>query len=495
MHEYFPRPSPDCPTFDGDSEWRPVVDGTDYFAELDVQLEGLQAGDEVLIGGLSLDAELDLTGKTAGTPGHRGFVDRLAALGAAGVDVRVLLAGKAAAFLLPPLGDFRANVALCHRINSATGMSGHALVDYSGPILGSNHQKTVVVTRGDEITAFVGGIDLVSGRFDAEPHTRLELDGERWGWHDMAVRLRGPAAARAHDMFLSRWHEAATLPARLWSGGRKPVNPPAAPAPPAAREQKPITNDQVAVRVVRSISDRKLDSVLPWRRVTWDALPPTGVQEIFETLTNAISSARRFVYIEDQYLHEYAAGRKARFELYPYLRDAAARGVKVVLVGSGTRDPEDPGLNLFPINRWVNRDIRTKIFRRLAPEGRGNVALYRIEHATMHSKLMVVDDVFAHIGSANLFSRSMSGVDCEIGSAVETSTSLVRDLRVRVWAEHLRAPLTPQLTADLEDLDLALGIFDPTWLPAARPATTWRTAGQPAGYAPTEHVLTRVDSR
>ncbi len=492
MPEYFPAPTADCPTFDGDSEWQPFVDGEGYFAELDEQLAGLGEGDEVLVAGLTLDPDLDLRGAPPGTPDHRGLLDRLVALGAAGVDVRLLLAGKASAFLFPPLGDFRDNVATCHRFNAAPGLAGHALVDYSGPILGSNHQKTVVITRRGEVTAFIGGIDLVVERLDAAPHDRLEHKGRRWGWHDIAVRLRGPAAGRAHDVFLRRWHEAATLPPRLWGGSDGPVNPPAAPTPPVAREQKPREADHTSVRVLRSISDRKLDSLLPWRRVAWDAVPQTGVQEIFETLTSAIAAARRYVYIEDQYLYEYA-GRRARFELYPYLRDAAARGVKVILVGSGVRDPDDPGINLRPINRRVNRDVRRKILKRLDPERRGNVVVYRIEHATVHSKLTIVDDTFANIGSANLFSRSMAGVDCEISAAVETATPLVRDLRVAVWAEHLRAPLTPELAGELENLDLALGIWDAAWLPADRAATTWRSAGEPAAFAPRETVLRRVD--
>lgn len=490
MPEYFPPASADCPTFDGDSEWVPFVDGAGYFAELDAELTGLEPGDEVLVAGLSFDPGLDLAGVPEGEPGHRGLLDRLIELGRDGVDVRLLLAGKASAYLLPPLGDFRDNVDICHRFGGE--LPGHALVDYSGPMIGSNHQKTVVITRAGVVTAFIGGIDLVRGRYDDGAHHTHQLEGERWGWHDMATRLRGPAAARAHDVFLRRWHEAAGLPPRLWAGGHKPINPPAAATPTVAAEQKPADAQQVSVRVLRSIGDAKLGSVLPWRRRRWDALPPTGVQEIFETLTSAIKAARRFVYIEDQYLYEYT-GRQRKYELYPYLRDAAARGVKIILLGSGTRDPDDPGVNFRPINSTVNRDVRTKIFKPLDAERRGNVSVYRVENLTVHSKLTIVDDVFANIGSANLFSRSMAGVDCEISAAVETATPLVRDLRVQVWAEHLRAPLTPQLRASLEDLDLALGIWDAAWLPADRAATTWREADEPAGFTPVEQVLKRVD--
>ena len=508
MPEYLAPPSADCPTFDGDSEWHPLVDGVAYFAELDALLDTVGPGDEVLIAGLELDPTLDLRGRRVGTPGHVGLADRLLDLGAAGVDVRVLLAGKVTASFLPMpgLANFRTNVATCRRLDTerprgwdpaqSPPLAGHALVDYSGPLTGSNHQKTVVITREGVVTALIGGIDLVTSRNDTAAHDTLTLKDRRWGWHDTAVQLRGPAAARAHDVFLRRWHEAATLPARPYLRATWPlprINAVAAPAPAPARPQPTVPNDDVSVRVLRSISNRKLDSVLPWRRVQWDEEPAAGVQEIFATLTAAISAARRYVYIEDQYLSEYAAGARGRFELYPYLRDAAARGVKVVLLGSGTRDPDDPGVSLRPINSKVNSDLRRKILHRLDPDRRGNVAVYRLEHVTVHSKLTLIDDVFANIGSANLFSRSMAGVDCEISAAVQTSTSLVRDLRVRVWGEHLRVPLTPDLTAALGDLDLALGIWDPAWLPAERSPRTWRDHGEPTGFAPIEGALARVD--
>jgi hypothetical protein len=79
-----------------------------------------------------------------------------------------------------------------------------------------------------------------------------------------------------------------------------------------------------------------------------------------------------------------------------------------------------------------------------------------------------------------------------MSTALATSTTLVRDLRVRLWAEHLRAPLTPELTASLEDLDLALGMWRPEWLAGRQPASTWREPGSPAGYRPAESVLRAV---
>ena len=109
----------------------------------------------------------------------------------------------------------------------------------------------------------------------------------------------------------------------------------------------------------------------------------------------------------------------------------------------------------------------------------------------MHAKLVLVDDVFASIGSANMFSRSMTGTDCELCAAVVTTTDLVRDLRTAVWAEHLRTPLTPPVRKALEDLDVALGVWRPEWAPDGDPLL-WREAERPAGFAPAERVLRLV---
>lgn len=503
---YFPSTSPTCPTFVDDTEWFPLLDGADYLRELEVLFEGARAGDTVWIAGLELDPAIDLTGRGPDDPEYRPLGDLLAELATREVDVRVLLAGRVVASSIPGslLGGFRATALRAEALRSLRPagadphrrppLTGRVLLDYSGPLLGSNHQKVVVAHTGGRLTAFVGGIDLVDDRFDAPPHDRLRLGHERWGWHDVAVRLRGGAAERVWDVFGSRWYEASALPRRRYL--RRPLelvvlNPERpVPAPLPAPPSPVVHCADTAVRVLRSRSARKLDSVLPWRRVAWLTPPAAIVHEVFDTVVAALTAARRYIYLEDQYLGEAigALGSKKEFEVYPYLLAAAERGVKIVLVGSGTRDPEDPGVFLHPINRKLNRDIRTKIVDRLDGSRRTNIAVYRVNNVTVHAKLVLVDDAFACIGSANMFSRSMAGTDSELSAAVATTTNLVRDLRVAVWADHLRCTLTPELRTDLEDLDIALGIWRPTWS-SVEDTAAWRTPGTPTGFAPREQAL------
>ncbi len=500
---YFPQ-ARNYPTFDGDTEWHPLIDGEAYFAELDALLRRAQAGDTVLIAGLEVDPALDLHGRHDGDPGYAPLGSQLAQLAARGVDVRLLIAGRVLASSIPwsGLGPFRENAARAEQLRTlrvdgvdAAPLAGRVLLDFSGALLGSNHQKAVTAHIGGELTSFVAGIDLVDDRCDAGPHDRFDLDGARWGWHDIAVRLRGPGARRVWDIFRQRWFEVLTLPNAHYFRtpiDRRPLNPSdPLPAPAAAPRAEPVPSPGVEVRVLRSTYRRKLESRVPFRGGRWRSVPDTGLQEVFATLVTAISAAQRYIYMEDQYLEESAGGDVA-FELYPHLFAAALRGVKVILVGSGTRDPEDPGFHPKPINRELNADLRGKLVDPLPVNLRSNVAVYRIEHCTVHAKLTLIDDAFANIGSANIFSRSMFGTDSEMSAAVATTTSLVRDLRVAVWGEHLRAPMKAALRASLEDLDLALGIWRPDWLPDGVAPSTWLVPGSPAGFEPDERVLALV---
>jgi phosphatidylserine/phosphatidylglycerophosphate/cardiolipin synthase-like enzyme len=478
-----------------------VVDGRAWMRRMRELLTSLGPGDAAYICGLQMEPEMDLTGRQAGDPGYQPLGDLLAGLAAAGVDVRVILAGAvvSSSITRPTIGPFHQNVSTAHRLRrwgragSKPPLAGRVLLDWSGSGVGSNHQKITLVRKGTEITACVGGIDYAASRVDETPHRRLAVRGGRWGWHDAGAILRGPAATDVWRVFRMRWIGAVNLPRRryFWPTmrGLQIINPPGMPSsidPPPAQAAQEAPGS--ACQVLRSIGPWYIDSLLPWERRHYSDLGPDGVHEIFLTLVQAIGAAQRYVYVEDQYFREYPGGDH-RFELYPYLRAAAARGVKVILVGSGTRDPAESGPT---INGTVNHDLQKKVIDPLPHQLRRNVGLWRVEHLTVHTKIVIVDDRFAAVGSANFFSRSMVGVDTELTTAVVTAGDSVRALRVRLWAEHLRTPVSDELRPHLENLDLALGIFRPEWLPPEAPAGSWRSPGMPAGFDPLESVLTFV---
>ena len=498
----------DCPTFMGDSTWDAVIDGVEYFTELHALITTAAAGDSIFISGLQMEPDMDLTGRGPNDPGYQPIVDLLAEKAAIGVDVRVMLSGAvvSGSLVWPKIGPFRANNFAASRMRGwlpvTGGLTGspplrdRVLLDWTGTGIGVNHQKIVLMHLGGTLTAYCGGIDLVASRFDAEPHhTLLTSRQERWGWHDGAARLTGPAATRVWELYRWRWQEVATMPRRYyyrplfsWAVLNPPLRPRLLPpAPTAAACAYPNT----AVRVLRSISPWKVFTLRFMTRVRWQTLPRGGVHEVFNTLSAAIRGARRYIYLEDQYFYEMPGGSR-RYGLYSLLRDAARRGVRIILVGSGRKDPSDGGGSI-KLQRKVTGDLQRRILRRLPPEKRRNLIMHRVEGLTVHTKLVLVDDVFACIGSANFFSRSMVGTDSEMSAAMVTTGTAVRDLRVQLWAEHLRTPLTDELRPALENLDLAMGIWREEWLPANSPTETWLAAGSPEGFAPAERVLFSVN--
>jgi phosphatidylserine/phosphatidylglycerophosphate/cardiolipin synthase-like enzyme len=93
----------------------------------------------------------------------------------------------------------------------------------------------------------------------------------------------------------------------------------------------------------------------------------------------------------------------------------------------------------------------------------------------VHAKTVLVDDVWAVIGSGNVMRRSLY-TDLEHGvSFMDEDGAVVRNYRCRLWADHFRYP-TPD---DFADLNNALHAWDPSWGtagPLSPPLAPWLEA-------------------
>ena len=94
------------------------------------------------------------------------------------------------------------------------------------------------------------------------------------------------------------------------------------------------------------------------------------------------------------------------------------------------------------------------------------VTFARLDDVFIHSKMMLIDDVFASIGSTNMNRRSMFH-DGEISAQIvpgrlrAAAANPVRDIRCRVWADHLG--MSPDAgVAALSDPLVALELFERT---------------------------------
>ena len=245
------------------------------------------------------------------------------------------------------------------------------------------------------------------------------------------------------------------------------------------------------MQILRSRFRTKLNR--PWHHEAWTTAGGGELTQIYETLGKAIDGAQLYVYLEDQFLGDHPVlpgalhkpvwgladlvigrGRLKRYSLIPHLANALRRGVRVIAVGSGYADPGD--LITGPKNRTLSPQLKD-----LANINPAALAVWRIEQVTVHTKLFIIDDVFAAIGSANLQSRSMIGVDAELQTAVVSDANLVSDLRAQLWSEHLAvdyAAASGTLRTSLDDLTTALGMWRSVWGPGGRYLVR---AEQPAG--------------
>lgn len=286
-------------------------------------------------------------------------------------------------------------------------------LDDAIPMGSSHHQKLIVI---DDAVAFCGGMDLSCGRWDSCSHAahdarRRLLDGAPYSpVHDVQVMVDGPAARCIGEYVRSRWSRAAYE--KIGRGAERPA---------AEVWPETVAPDfrNVAVALARS-------------EPGFAGAPP--VTEVERLFIRMIRDAKRSIYIENQYLTlESVADHLTRaLKANPEL--------EAVIVSSNTYPSwvEDaamiPGRHRF-MQRIQDGGVGARI-RFLAPS---NGATHRAAEIKVHAKVMIVDDRYLRIGSANICRRSM-GTDTEFDLTIlgedGPSRAGIVAIRNRLMAEH-----------------------------------------------------------
>ena len=311
-----------------------------------------------------------------------------------------------------------------------------ALADPLTPTLrpATQHHKLCVV---DGETAFCGGLDIAPQRLDDSRHRAAAP------WHDIQCQVKGAPVFDIERNFFARWNS--ELPRfREFVATANTVQPPlridvpalaamSAQAGADAFDQRPGTS---RVQVIRTLAEG----------VATDALLPTTTRrDIEESYLNAIANAEQFVYIENQYVRwlPLADAIVARHRQQP---------IRVILVvptlPEEVRNKRDKLVEhgLFLQNEFLQRlaaglgadfGVFALVQRRpaAAPDP---LDLFGSAQVYVHSKIMIVDDVFATVGSANTNGRGFY-VDGELNIAW-TDPSAVRGFRLKLWSEQLGRP-------------------------------------------------------
>jgi phosphatidylserine/phosphatidylglycerophosphate/cardiolipin synthase-like enzyme len=258
-----------------------------------------------------------------------------------------------------------------------------------------HHEKLVIV---DDRCAFVGGIDLTSlggDRFARQEHAARGA----LGWHDSAAELRGPAVDAVSEHFRVRWHEV--------TGERLEVAPPA----PAAGD--------LELQIVRTVPEK-----------IYAALP-RGEFTICEAYLGALRSAKRLIYIENQFLWSSEVVRI----LADKLRRPPCDEFRILLVlpmrpNNGGDDTRGQLAVLAEADGDARRALACTVY----------AGSERPERVYVHSKIAIVDGRWLTLGSANLNEHSLFN-DTEMNVVVADPDTVLATRR-RLFAEHLDLPLS-----------------------------------------------------
>ncbi len=460
---------------DGDRAWSsgnrvtPLIHGATYFRELYDVLTATREGDIVYFTDWQGDADERLTGE----PGSE-VVEVLGSADERGVDVRGLVWRSH----LDQTGFFAAENR--HLGEQLQRRGAEVLLDMRVRTGGSHHQKFVVVRFRDDPArdvAFVGGIDLAHNRRDdadhagdPQPFPLAEEYGPHPPWHDVQVRIKGPAVHDVETVFRERWLDPTPLsrsPLRSLEDRLRGLD--LDPDPLPEQQPPPPEAGDHTVQLLRTYPNLRNGRDFPFAR--------GGERSVARGYTKAITRARGLVYVEDQYFwgHDVADPFLVALRDHPELR----------LVAVIPLHPDVEGMSRVPEMLGRHRALT-----RLMQAAPGRVAAYGIENRAgtpvyVHAKVCVIDDTWASVGSDNFNRRSWTH-DSEL-SCVVLDHDYARSLRLALAAEHLDRldrvdeEGLEQVMADCAD---PVGLYD-AYAACADRLDAWHAAGgveeRPAG--------------
>ncbi|AKV03277.1 Phospholipase D/Transphosphatidylase [Labilithrix luteola] len=420
-----------------------LVDAHDYYVAF---YEAAQrARRSVLLLGWQFDSDVELVRGEDLPPGANGrdfrllrTLDRLCRE-RPDLEVRILAWDHSVVFALEReiLQKVVFDVVTCDRF--------HFKYDATVPSPGSHHQKVAIV---DGRVAFTGSADLCQSRWDASTHLahdpRRSARGELYApYHEVQMLLPGAPAESLVELFVERWAHATG---------------------------EALDAEALIDRRAGGLDPRHVPTTLrmPRTKVALSRTVPVGggpepSREIRDLYVSAIREAERLVYIETQYLTS-AAVRDA---LVARLRDATRPALDVIIVLPRRPSSLKEELTIGPAQAEVIDALRA--VAREAGQGLGvyNVAAAESSERSeadeddvfvyIHSKLMIVDDRFFTVGSANLTNRSMT-IDSEVNVSLFADDGdgevrgAIERARKRLMSEHLGELVEQHLLGSPEGL-------------------------------------------
>ncbi|MGE1015770.1 phospholipase D-like domain-containing protein [Bacillus wiedmannii] len=410
----------------------PYINLMDYYTALGQAIRKTRANlaDFVYLSGweLNLDTFID----PPGTSPRQTLRELLSSAILRNVEVRVLL---------PDQPNDASNRTTLEQISK---MKGGGILDPFHKFLGTHHQKLVIIRNAEGVFGFCGGMDIANARLMREG----DISKKEAPWHDVQVRVSGPAASDLWNSFVQRFKEVSNkyksytiLPLTQKLKGIE-AYPPLSIREPDFTASK-TDNNGLNVQVVRTYPNMQKrhfgDTLITYPRQAGYNFARNGEMGIYDLLTHAISRTSKTIYLEDQYLvNSVSMGQ------HPPITEALRKTIEkpsfikmiILVAGNGTVEME--------ICQVASR--RAEFIKQLGPMAKQKLAVYAYKGDNnspywLHSKTWIFDDQFAVVSSANCNRRGYS-YDSEIGVGVSGTNAneqipFAHRLRMDLWLKHL----------------------------------------------------------
>lgn len=293
----------------------------------------------------------------------------------------------------------------------------HIALDATIPVGGSHHQKLIVV---DDELAFSGGMDIAVQRWDTRAHPPQSIEREDCcgaypPYHDVQAIMTGAVVEHLAELVRWRWDRLVEEKAIGFVAADNQQSLPAT-WPPSV---EPVMS-QVRTAIARTIPDMG---------------DTKTCQEVESMLISLIRQARRFIYIENQFVSYLPIAEALNIQL------KNTPSLQVMIVSS--YKPKGPAEQE---SYWAGRIEFEKLLLKGVDQDRVRLAYSSVidesgerAYKLIHSKLLFVDDVYMVVGSANLNRRSMAlDTECDVIVQAEEAEQRRAMARVRndLLAEH-----------------------------------------------------------
>jgi len=282
-------------------------------------------------------------------------------------------------------------------------------IDNTSPTLSSAHHEKIIVI--DNKIGFCGGFDLSRGKWDTSKHDYNDPRRDQYSepWHDLHAKVQGPIVWDLAYHFNQRWayHE--------------------------VKDEKKIR--AMNLKPAKFMSEKGDTKIVALR--TWEGNDKDG--GILAWYANTIRKAKAIIYIENQFPFQNEFITRI---LCKRLKEQ--KGLRVIIVGP--MEPNLPGLIGSILSKTSVNDVNKHLKRiRDAGDSGKRVGTYsllsqdkktkKLRQIYVHSKLLIVDDKWITIGSANTDKNGFKD-STEVNIGI-TSGQLSKELRTRLWYEHL----------------------------------------------------------